>query len=112
MIFPIVRDLLAVFLLDDRLGKMRERYIEETLAGRPPGQDYWTRCESEIVADIKRRYYTQPVRAVVKPSEAQTVDDRADYDGRTQVSVEEAIWQAHRCIKQIPFVGQAEHKDP
>jgi len=111
MMLPTVRDLLAVFLLDDRLSKLREQYIEQTLAGQPPKETYWTECEVELVADIKRRYYTRRVREVVKPSETEKIDDQSDYDSRTQVLAEEAIWQTHRCMKQIPFVGQEEHEE-
>jgi len=111
MYLAAARDTASIFVLDDLLSRLREEYLEKALAGSPPGDDFWPPREQAAVEEIKRRFYNQEVREVVKPAEAGEMDDQKDFESRGQKLTEHAIWMTHALLKQIPYVGQEEYQE-
>lgn len=98
------RDLLAVMVLEKRLGEARERLADQVLAGTPATPEQLTASERDALAAVKREHYTAAVRAVVKPAEAGISDD-ADYAARGQLLTEHAALFSHRVMLAIPLAG-------
>lgn len=98
------RDMLAVLVLEKRLGEARERLADQVLAGTPTTSEHLAASEHDALAVVKREHYTAAVRAVVKPAEAGISDD-ADYAARGQRLAEHAALFSHRVLLAIPLAG-------
>lgn len=98
------RDLLAVLVLEKRLGEARERLADQVLAGSPATPEHLAASEHDALAAVKREHYTAAVRAVVKPAEAGISDD-ADHEARGQRLAEHATLFSHRMLLAIPLAG-------
>lgn len=98
------RDLLAVMVLEKRLGEARERLADQILAGTPATPDQLAATESDALATVKREHYTAAARALVKPAEVGISDD-ADHAARGQRLAEHAALFSHRALLAIPLAG-------
>ena len=98
------RDLLAVLVLEKRLGEARERLADQVLAGTPATPEHLADTERAVLAAVKREHYTAAVRAAIKPAEAGISDD-ADYEARGQRLAEHATLFSHRALLAIPLAG-------
>jgi hypothetical protein len=98
------RDLLAVLVLEKRLGEARERLADQVIAGTPMTPEHAAASEREALAAVKREHYTAAVRALVKPAEVGISDD-ADHAARGQRLAEHAALFSHRALLAIPLAG-------
>lgn len=98
------RDLLAVLVLEKRLGEARERLADQVLAGTPATPDQLAATERDALAAVKKEHFTAAVRALVKPTEVGISDD-ADHDARGQRLAEHATLFSHRALLAIPLAG-------
>jgi hypothetical protein len=55
----VARDTWALFFLEQQLGKLRERYLNQALAGKPPGPEFWHEGEEAIVRELRESFYTR-----------------------------------------------------
>ena len=98
------RDLLAVLVLEKRLGDARERLADQVLAGTHATPEQLAATERDALAAVKQEHYTAAVRLVVKPAEAGISDD-ADHAARGQRLAEHATLFSHRVMLAIPLAG-------
>jgi hypothetical protein len=107
----MARDVYAQFFLERQLGRLREAFLEQAIAGSPTPADYWKNGEERIVGEMRETFYCRGVRGFVKPDTADQVSDTEDFDGRTQRLMEHALLQTHRLLRDIPFLGQSEFRE-
>lgn len=98
------RDLLAVMVLEKRLGEARERLADRVLAGEVVTPEMLEATEREALAAVQAEYYTATVRRVVKPKEA-AQSDADDVAARGQRLAEHATLFSHRVMLAIPLAG-------
>lgn len=105
------RDLLAVLVLEKRLGEARERLADRVLAGTPATPEDHAATERDALAAVKREHYNAAARRLVKPAEVGISDD-ADHDARGQRLAEHATLFSHRAMLAIPLVGDPRFAPP
>jgi hypothetical protein len=105
------RDISAICFLERRLGALREEYLSAMIEGKSILPGYLHRCENAILEEMKREYYNQNIRQLVKSSAASTLSDKEDFANHSQKLAEEATLIAHRKLACIPFIGQAEYRE-
>ena len=105
------RDILATFFLEKQLGILRERYLAESLAGDPPGDEFFATGEADIREKFRRNFYNEQIRRLFKPGDNGQTGDEEDFAGRTQLALEQAIWFTHRRLAEIPYAGHEQYRD-
>jgi hypothetical protein len=98
------RDLLAVMVLEKRLGEARERLAERALAGEVVTPEMLAATEREALDAVRKEYYTAAVRRLVKPKAA-ALSDADDAESRGQRLAEHATLFSHRVMLAIPLAG-------
>jgi hypothetical protein len=108
----IARDLSSVFWLDKQLSLLREDFMARTMAGNPPVSDFLDSEEARIRREQIEKFYNREKRSFARPADVDKVSDAEDYEGRTQKTMEHAIWLTHRKLHGLPFPGQPASPDP
>ena len=107
---PEVRDILATLFLEKQLGILRERYLDASLAGNPPDDEFYPTGEAAIREEFKRNFYNARIRRLFKQNDDGQTGDEEDFAGRTQLALEQAIWFTHRRLAEIPYAGHQQYR--
>jgi len=100
-----IRDIAAVLFLENRLGLLREEFLNQAIAGNPPSPDDWTSRENAVMEDLKRKFYNSKVRRLIETDNNKDIDDVEDFNNRSQKSMEFAVLSNHKRLQAIPYVG-------
>ncbi len=105
------RDVMAVLFLENQLGALRDEFLARSIEGNPSDAGEWAAREQAISDEMKRRFYNLETRNLVKPDDAESMNDDEDFEARTQKLSEHAIFMTHHKLAAIPYVGHPEYRE-
>lgn len=104
---PAMRDVLAVQFLERRLGEVRERQLRRALEGHPPTKSELREEGERIHARMRELFYSEETRVLMGLEDAQDITDEEDFEGRSTLVAEQALFMTHERLLSIPFVGRS-----
>ncbi len=107
------RDTASSFYYLKALDGLREAYIEKAINGDDLPEDFWERGEAEAVRLTKQEYFCLETRKIFLLSEkADALTDEEDFELRSSELSEMGMYESHRALVRIPWVGHPDFEDP
>ena len=106
------RDTASSFFYLKSLEELRESHLERAIGGEILPSDYWEKGEENAIVQTRKEFFAVEVRRIfLTPEKAQTLTDDQDFEARSTVLAEMGMYEAHRALVRIPWVGHPDYAD-
>ncbi len=100
----------AAFRLENRLGNLRERYMQRVIEGDQPDDTYWETGLDNIMIELNSSLAS--TNSSNESGNGEALDSQgkiSELDQGPQRLTVMAILKTHEKLRNIPFVGQPEY---
>ncbi|MFH1764449.1 MAG: hypothetical protein ABIF09_09680 [Gemmatimonadota bacterium] len=106
------RDTASSFFYLKALEGLRESHLERAVNGEEIPADYWEKGEEDAVVKTKREFFTIEVRRIfLTPEKAEALTDEQDFEARSTELSEMGMFETHRALVRIPWVGHPDYAE-
>jgi len=106
------RDTAASIYYLKALEGLRENHLERSINGEELPVDFWEKGEDASLEWTKVEFFTLKARQIFfLPGKAEALTDEEDFAARSTELAEMGIYESHRILKGIPWVGHPDYDD-
>ena len=106
-----IRDVAAVLFLENKLGLLREEFLNLIVAGNSPDMEDWASREDAVMENFKHEFYNAKLRQLIETDHNKDIDDDEDFNNRSQKFMEFAVFKNHKRLQEIPCVGHPDFSE-
>ena len=106
------RDTAASIYYLKALEGLRDNHLEKSIDDEDIPADYWEKGEEAALEWTKVEFFNLKARRIFfLPEKAEALTDEEDFAARSTELAEMGIYETHRILKGIPWVGHPDYDD-